>query len=63
VEMLPPDAASVKAKPEFLPPKPALESPDREKEPVRPTPKRLRWDAPEDVETLPSWRGQYRKRR
>jgi len=63
VEMLPPDAASVKAKPEFLPPKPALESPDREKEPVRPTPKRLRWDAPEDVETLPSWRWQYRKRR
>ena len=63
VETLPPDAASVKAKPEFLPPKPALESPDREKEPVRPAPKRLRWDAPEDVETLPSWRGQYRKRR
>ena len=64
-ETLPPDAASVKAKPEFLPPKPALEASDREKEkePVRPVPKRLRWDDPQDVETLPSWRGQYRKRR
>jgi len=65
VEALPPDAASVKAKPEFLPPKPALEASEREreKEPVRPVPKRLRWDDPQDVETLPSWRGQYRKRR
>jgi hypothetical protein len=64
VETLPQDAASVKAKPEFLPPKQVLaESTEREKEPVRPVPKRLRWDAPEDVETLPSWRGQYRKRR
>ena len=64
VETLPPDAASVKAKPEFLPPKQvAAETTEREKEPVRPVPKRLRWDAPEDVETLPSWRGQYRKRR
>jgi hypothetical protein len=57
----------VKAKPEFLPPKPALESSEREKEKdketVRPVPKRLRWDDPQDVETLPSWRGQYRKRR
>ena len=62
VEMLPPE--SVKAIPEFLPPKPALESgADRDKEPVRPVPKRLRWDDPQDVETLPSWRGQYRKRR
>jgi succinoglycan biosynthesis transport protein ExoP len=64
IETLPPDAASVKAKPEFLPPKQvAAEAAEREKEPVRPVPKRLRWDAPEDVETLPSWRGQYRKRR
>ncbi len=62
-ETLPPDAASVRAKPEFLPPRPVLETAEREKEPVRPAPKRLRWDAPEDVETLPSWRGQYRKRR
>ena len=63
VETLPPDAASVRAKPEFLPPRPVAETVEREKEPVRPVAKRLRWDAPEDVETLPSWRGQYRKRR
>ncbi|KAA6457880.1 hypothetical protein DYQ86_21160 [Acidobacteria bacterium AB60] len=64
VETVGPDAASVKAKPEFLPPKPVLEAPaEREKEAVRPVPKRLRWDDPQDVETLPSWRGQYRKRR
>jgi succinoglycan biosynthesis transport protein ExoP len=62
-ETLPPDAASVRAKPEFLPPRPVVETTEREKEPVRPVAKRLRWDAPEDVETLPSWRGQYRKRR
>jgi hypothetical protein len=62
-ETLAPDAASVTAKPEFLPPRPALETTEREKEPARPAPKRLRWDAPDDVETLPSWRGQYRKRR
>ncbi len=54
----------VKATPEFLPPKPALESgSEREKDQMRPVPKRLRWDDPQDVETLPSWRGQYRKRR
>lgn len=54
----------VKATPEFLPPKPQLESgAEREKDQVRPVPKRLRWDDPQDVETLPSWRGQYRKRR
>jgi hypothetical protein len=58
------DAASVKATPEFLPPRQqAVEAAEREKEPVRPVAKRVRWDAPDDVETLPSWRGQYRKRR
>ncbi len=64
-EMLAPDAASVRAKPEFLPPKPIVETTEREREKdiPRAVPKRLRWDAPEDVETLPSWRGQYRKRR
>ena len=63
-EALAPDAASVKATPEFLPPKPALEATtEREKDATRPVPKRLRWDDPQDVETLPSWRGQYRKRR
>jgi len=62
-ETLPPDPNSVKAKPEFLPPRQVVETAEREKEPPRPVAKRLRWDAPDDVETLPSWRGQYRKRR
>lgn len=62
-ETLPPDPTLVKAKPEFLPPKPVVETAERDKELPRPVPKRLRWDAPDDVETLPSWRGQYRKRR
>ena len=62
-ETLTPDPNSVKAKPEFLPPRQVVETAEREKEPPRPVAKRLRWDAPDDVETLPSWRGQYRNRR
>ncbi len=60
------DAAIVTATPEFLPPRPLVETTaEREKEPVRPVaPKRAHLrDSTEDVETLPSWRGQYRKRR
>ena len=60
---------TVTARPEILRPRPA-ESPDRERERVRPvpaSPRRAsqdeRWDAPDDVDILPSWRGQYRKRR
>ena len=60
------DAAIVTAMPEFLPPRPLVETTtEREKEPVRPVaPKRAHLrDSTDDVETLPSWRGQYRKRR
>lgn len=55
----------VKAQPEFLPPRPMVETTerDRESEQVRPVPERLRGDSPDEVETLPSWRGQYKKRR
>lgn len=57
-------AGTVMAQPEFIPPRPVAERVEREMEPVRPTPKRVaRWDSPEDIETLPSWRGQYRRRR
>jgi len=60
--------AALKAEPEFLRPKlaaqPAEEETEKEKEVVlRPT--RQRRDTPdgEEVQTLPSWRGQYRKKR
>lgn len=52
------------APPEFLPPRPAAE-PEKEKEPVRPTPPvpRRERESPDEIQTLPSWRGQYRKKR
>lgn len=57
----------VVAKPEFLPPKPMIEvtEPEPDKEQARPAapPRKNRVDSGEDIETLPSWRGQYRKRR
>jgi len=52
------------AQPEFLPPKPMVEV-EKEKEAVRPTPtapRRADGD-PDEIQTLPSWRGQYRKKR
>ena len=50
------------AQPEFLPPKPVAEI-EKEKEAVRPTPpRRENWDS-DEIQTLPSWRGQYRKKR
>jgi hypothetical protein len=54
----------VTAPPEFLRPQPAAEA-EKEKEPLRPTPPVPRRDkeSPEEVQTLPSWRGQYRKKR
>jgi hypothetical protein len=54
----------VTAPPEFLPPKPAAEA-EKEKEPVRPTPPvpRRERENPDEIQTLPSWRGQYRKKR
>jgi hypothetical protein len=51
--------------PEFLPPKPAVET-DREKPPSRIAPVPLPMalvDTSDEIETLPSWRGQYRKKR
>jgi succinoglycan biosynthesis transport protein ExoP len=53
--------ARLTAQPEFLPPKPAAEV-EKEKEAVRPAPRRENLD-PEEIQTLPSWRGQYRKKR
>jgi hypothetical protein len=54
----------VTAPPEFLPPQPAAEG-EREKEPLRPTPPvpRRERESPDEIQTLPSWRGQYRKKR
>ncbi|HKF48385.1 MAG TPA: hypothetical protein VKB38_13570 [Terracidiphilus sp.] len=60
--------AAVTARPELIPPRlpdlPEREIAVREKEPPRPvkSPQVNRWDSPDDVETLPSRRGQYRKR-
>jgi hypothetical protein len=54
----------VTAPPEFLPPQSATE-PEKEKEPMRPTPTmpRRERESPDEIQTLPSWRGQYRKKR
>jgi len=57
--------AEVTASPEIIPPRAAIEHVEREKEVSRPvkSPRVSRWDSVDDVETLPSLRGQYRKRR
>jgi hypothetical protein len=59
-----PAPVRVTAPPEFLPPKPAAEA-EKEKEPLRPTPPvpRREKETPDEIQTLPSWRGQYRKKR
>lgn len=59
----PMDSVSVSAQPEFLPPRPLVETTQPEKE-SRPAaaPRVARWDS-DEVTTLPSQRGQYRKRR
>ena len=54
--------ARLTAQPEFLPPKPMVEV-EKEKEALRPTPSRRENPDPDEVQTLPSWRGQYRKKR
>ena len=57
-------AVRLNAEPEFLPPKPMVEV-EKEREVGRPAPaaqRRENWDN-EEVQTLPSWRGQYRKKR
>ena len=50
------------AQPEILPPQPSAEV-EKEKESVRPTPPRRDNPDGEEIQTLPSWRGQYRKKR
>lgn len=54
--------ARLVAQPEFLPPRQMIEV-EREKEPLRTVPTPVRPDSADDIETLPSWRGQYRKKR
>lgn len=55
-------ATRLTAQPEILPPKPVAEA-EKEKEVVRPTPTRRESVDPDEIQTLPSWRGQYRKKR
>jgi hypothetical protein len=50
----------VNATPEFLPPRPTVEAPENS-EPSRFRKRRDRRDDFDDVQILPSWRGQYRK--
>jgi hypothetical protein len=57
--------ARVTVRPEILRPKPVVQA-DKEKEPLRPTvpqPLREKADTHDEIETLPSVRGQYRKKR
>ena len=57
-------SAHLTAQPEFLPPRPMSDAEkEKEKEVVRPTPPRRENVDPEEIQTLPSWRGQYRKKR
>lgn len=56
--------ARLSAQPEFLPPRPSAElEKEKVKEAVRPTPPRRDTPDGEEIQTLPSWRGQYRKKR
>jgi hypothetical protein len=60
-----PSPARVTVRPEFLRPRAAAEV-EREKEPLRPTspqPLRDKADSQEEIETLPSVRGQYRRKK
>ena len=60
-----PSRARVTVQPEILRPRPGLEA-EKEKEPLRPTvpqPLRERAETQDEIETLPSVRGQYRKKR
>jgi len=51
----------VTAQPEFLPPKSAAEE-EKEQAKSSKSGHRDRWDADDDMDTLPSWHGQYKKR-
>jgi len=52
----------VTASPEFLPPKADVLVPARESKPSSKNDRRDRRETFDDVEVLPSWRGQYKKR-
>jgi hypothetical protein len=55
--------ARVTAAPEFLPPQPEAEEPQQEHSWSNPsTSRRDRRDAYDEVQILPSWRGQYKKK-
>ena len=60
-----PAPMEVTARPEIIPPRFNPAPVEREKEPKTPVkpPPIHRWDSPDDVEILPSRRGQYRRRR
>jgi hypothetical protein len=61
----PPAPVRVNAQPELLPPRPGSD-PEKEREPLRataPVPLRDGRETQDEIQTLPSWRGQYRKKR
>ncbi len=62
-EDAPPSPLSVTAQPEFLRPKQGAVPVEKEKEPLRTVPTPPRRDSADDIETLPAWRGQYRRKR
>ena len=59
-----PSPVRVTAQPEFIRPK-TMPEVEKDKEPMRPTPPspRENKEAQDEIQTLPSWRGQYRKKR
>jgi hypothetical protein len=58
-----PSPTLVTAPPEFLPPKPLVEKTDKENSALNGgTSRRDRRETYDDVEILPSWRGQYKRR-
>ena len=55
--------ANLTAQPEFLPPKQIVEAEKEKEVVVRHTQPRRDNVEPDEIQTLPSWRGQYRKKR
>ena len=51
------------AQPQIISPPKVMVEVEKEKEPVRPTPPRRDNRDNDEIQTLPSWRGQYRKKR
>ena len=52
----------VTAPPEFLPPRPMVEKEEKEHPSTHASTRRDRRDTYDDVEVLPSWRGQYKRK-